>query len=254
MSDASEATLFPAERQEPSDPSPARERRKFRRKAILVKRMVLSELAKGNGSGQRQFYLHINDISDHGMKITTDIFIPEENLIRMKLLLEPPLEIDARVVWAREIGKGNYKMGLEFLGDSGHNSVEVPHLLEWVHTYEEKKRTYSLQAPVYCEILTEGTMKKFFPYVLSISPAAMEFTCDFPFPLTDEAVFSFSVHEKLSPVTVKGKILFQKDSTPPGGPDFLKKIYRVVVEFLEPPAVEKHLMEALDRRLIPRDE
>lgn len=59
---------------------PNEERRKFCRKAILMKRMLLSEMTGECDSPEKQFYLNINDISEDGMKITTDVFIPEDNL------------------------------------------------------------------------------------------------------------------------------------------------------------------------------
>jgi hypothetical protein len=97
---------------------PTAERRTIPREILPVKRTVLATISGMDGEEEQQLYLHINDISEKGMRITTDIFVPEDNRIRLRFLFDQPLEIEARTVWAKELGKGNYVMGLELFQDS----------------------------------------------------------------------------------------------------------------------------------------
>lgn len=221
---------------------PDKERRQVRRIAIAVMRTVLSEISGIGEMGEKQFYLYINDISEKGMRFTTDIFIPEENKVKLRLFLDSPLELDARTVWAKEIGKGNYVMGLEFTGDSEVNGRNIPRLINWARPPEDIRSLF-LHTSLNFEGLFRESKRKFFAHVIVINPEGIELTCDFPFPLAQEFSLTFTINEKIAPLTVNGKVVFQKEIISPGAVDCPIKIYKTWIEFVDPPSVERHIQE-----------
>jgi len=210
---------------------PAVERRTLPREKIPVKRMVLATLSGLQGDEEQQLYLHINDISEKGMRITTDIFVPEENSLRLRLLLDQPLEIDGRTVWARELGRGNYVMGIELFQDSELYQKNFGSLLEWACPTEEKQVHYLRRNILFDGWFHNGS-RKFFAHVVSLSPGGMEITCDFAFPIGESFTLTFKVEEREAPLTVTGKVIFQDAiGTLEVGP--CPALYRTWIEFVE---------------------
>ncbi len=222
------------------------ERRTLRRKAINVKKTVLCELAGQNDSEGKNLYFFINDISPGGMKITSDIFLPENNDVTMRFYLGSPLMVDARVVWASEFGKGNFHIGLEFIADSEANKKAVPKLLEWSQPYE-RKRSLKVHATHHFEADLIDSKKHFYAYIIVISPGGMEMTCESPLPEGQPCNLTFTLHNKLAPITVTCNVIAQREVPPLSGDDFLEKTFKIWLSFQESESVAVHLEDALEK-------
>jgi hypothetical protein len=222
------------------------ERRKLRRKFINVKKTVLCEMAGRGEEEGKNLYFHINDISPGGMKITSDVFLPEDNVITMKFYLDAPLELQSRVVWARECGKGNYQMGLEFVSDSEETEKAIRTMLDWAEPFRQK-RSLRIHATHHFELDLAGSRKHFYAYVIVISPGGMEITCGSPLPEGEPCNLTFTLHSKLAPVTVMSSVIAQREVPPLSDDDLLDKTFKIWISFVEGEPVAEHLEDALQK-------
>ncbi|MGV8120407.1 MAG: PilZ domain-containing protein [Candidatus Xenobiia bacterium LiM19] len=222
------------------------ERRTLRRKSIKVKKTVLCEMAGQNEGEGKNLYFYINDISPGGMKITSDIFLPEDNRLTLKFYLDSPLAVEARVVWARECGKGNYTIGLEFTGDSEDNKKAIQSLLDWAEPYE-RKRSLKIHATHHFEAALTDSKRQFYAYIIVISPGGMEITCGSTLPEGDLCTLTFTLHNKLAPVTVNSTVIAQREIPPLSDDDFLEKTFKIWLSFQESEPVAEHLEDALQK-------
>jgi len=222
------------------------ERRTLRRKSINVKKTVLCEMTGQNGSEGKNLYFYINDISSAGMKITSDLFIPEDNRVTLKFYLDSPLAVEGRVVWARECGKGNYHIGLEFTGDSEENKKAIQSLLSWAEPYQQK-RSLKIHATHHFEAGIADSTRQFYAYIIVISPGGMEITCGSALPEGELCTLTFTLHNKLAPVTVKSSVIAQREIPPLSDDDYLEKSFKIWLSFQESEPVAEHLEEALQK-------
>ncbi|MHC9541191.1 MAG: PilZ domain-containing protein [Vulcanimicrobiota bacterium] len=232
-----------------SSPQQQTERRKIRRKIIRTRKTVLTEITCEGHHEKRQCYISINDFSESGMRITSDVFIPENTIIELNLTLEQPVKLEGRVAWTKEFGQGNHMIGLEFSLDSEVNGMSIPLILEWIKPYEVR---HSLR-PCFTrhfEACFADTVIKFYGYILVISPGGMEIKCAHPLPEGKDFTVKFSLFEKLLPISIRGIILFQKEVQPLCELDFLQKSQKIWIEFLQPDLVYKHIQEAYARGML----
>lgn len=229
------------------------ERRKIRRRTFRTQKTVLAEITGEGSPEQLRTYIFINDLSENGMKMTTNVLIPENNHIRLGLSMENRIEVEGRVAWGREVGRGNYVMGIELSSDSELNRVGIPRLIEWALPFEQK-RSIRLSVTRSLDVQWEDGRKKSYAHFLMISPGGMEILHEAPFPEGRELTLTFSLTEKLPSITTCGRVLFQRKIPPLCDMDLIQDTHKIWISFQTPEIVQEHIQAAMDKGLIaPRE-
>ncbi|MFC2168356.1 PilZ domain-containing protein [Acidobacteriota bacterium] len=90
-------------------------------------------------SHQRIFYRLTKDISEHGMKIISDTFVPKGVIFRIRLCLKDPhriIRINGEVRWTRSLfADERFETGLKFV-DESLNDAKI--LKEYIENISEE--------------------------------------------------------------------------------------------------------------------
>ncbi|MDQ7824002.1 MAG: PilZ domain-containing protein [Candidatus Eremiobacteraeota bacterium] len=230
-----------------SDPGEQQhERRQIRRKLIKVRKTVLAEIFQAQDEERKKCYIYINDVSEGGLRITCDVFIPENTVIKLLITLEKQVALEGKVVWAKEFGSGNYTMGLELSQDRDDYRENVDFLFDWASPMEVK-RSFRPRATKHFELHTEEQVTKFYAHLLIISPGGMELIFRKPLPEDRDFSLTFALFEKGKPITTRARVIFQRELVPLCPLDYLEKTYKIWIEFFDTEAVFAHLEEAVSR-------
>lgn len=143
MEDESPAPEQPVPTTEPIPNDPER-RREYRLNKVLG--AVL-------GSGEEAFRarIFVINISRTGLKATHQVRVPESDDTHLQLFLnskEPPLDIQARVAWQKELTvSGMFEVGFEFLSMSGADRDRLHEFMEQETRKVEPSKPLDLSSP-----------------------------------------------------------------------------------------------------------
>jgi len=221
---------------------PIQERRKVKRSVLTSRNMVYSQIFQEGMEVPHTQYIYINDLSPEGMKVTADTVYPEKTKLKFILNLNEPIELEAIVIWSKEIGTKNYKIGLNFT-DSQMNQKGIPALLQWACSHFGKK-SFRINAPIQFRFECEGERRSFSAYVIVISPRGIEIKSDASFPENKKFKLTFTLNPSLKPISPHGIVLFQKSIKPLFEQEFLAEFYQVWIEFIDSDVVIKHIQDA----------
>lgn len=229
---------------EDSPTTESEDRRIAARIPLSSRNVILVETFAGE-EGPVNLYIYISNVSETGMRITSDLLLPIDLNLRMKFMLDRPIEAEARLNWFKEIGAKNFLMGLEFLKDSEINKSGVPALLKWAEPRYGKK-SIRINSKIFIETDFTNISNRFYTYMVVISEKGMEIRNNFPFPEEGEFALKFSLGRKSQGISTRGRVLFQREIRP-GQDDFkLASYHKIWVEFLEPERVRDHINETLE--------
>jgi hypothetical protein len=220
------------------------ERRVALRNVLIVRKMTLAEIIIGETGVPRIHYVYINDISETGIRISSDILFPQNKRIRIRLFLSSPVSIEVFLRWKKEIGIKNYVNGMEFEQFSAINKKGVCDLLRWAEPYFEKT-SFLINSTLFMETDLDEPFSKMYIYTLSISQGKMELMNNLALPEGREFELKFSLRHGIPAVTTRGQVIHQKEIAGEGASQEQAKNYNIWIEFLEPAPVKEHLMETL---------
>jgi len=224
------------------------ERRRVKRTLLKSRNVILVDIRIDENLPPSTHYVYINDLSEIGMRITTDADIPLEDTVRLTMMIGQPTPVDLHPVWKKEIGNKNIIIGLEFTDDSAVNEAGIPALLKWSQPFYGKK-SFRVNAPVFLETDFEESEKRFYAYVVVISPGGMEIMNEFPFPEKKNLELTFTLNKKVPPITAGARVLFQREITPLYQELKRSNNFKVWLEFLEPELVRQHLYDTQQRNV-----
>jgi len=222
------------------------ERRRVKRTLLKSRNVILVDIQIDPNLPPSTHYVYINDVSDLGMRITTDADIPLEGDITLTLMIGQPTPVELRPVWKKEIGDRNIIIGLEFMTDSAVNRDGIPVLMKWAQPFYGKK-SFRINAPVFLETDFEEGEKRFYAYVVVMSPGGMELMNEFPFPEAREFTLTFTLSKKVPPITTGARVLFQREITPLYRELKRSNNFKVWLEFFETELIRQHLLDTQKR-------
>lgn len=222
------------------------ERRRVKRTLLKSRNVILVDIRIDENLPPSTHYVYINDLSELGMRITTDADIPLEDTVRLTLMIGQPTPVDLHPIWKKEIGNKNIIIGLEFIDDSAVNEAGVPALLKWAQPFYGKK-SFRINAPIFLETDFEEAEKRFYAYVVVISPGGMEIMNEFPFPEGKDLTLTFTLNKKVPSITTGARVLFQREITPLYQELKRSNNFKVWLEFLEPELIKQHLHDTQQR-------
>ncbi|GEM_PF-937974 len=218
------------------------ERRRMKRTLLKSRNVILAEIIIDENLPSSTHYVYINDICELGMRITTDADIPLDGDVTLKLMIGQPTPVELHPIWKKEIGNKNIIIGLEFIVDSAINKDGVPGLLKWAQPFYGKKSS-RINAPVFLETDFEEGEKRFYAYVIVMSPGGMELMNEFSFPEDKDINLTFTLNKKVPPITTGARVLFQREITPLYRELKRSNNFKVWLEFFEPELIKQHLQD-----------
>ena len=93
-----------------SVPQSGDERRQAHRQALKLNKIFSAEITRGGETVQ--CYLYIIDISEGGIRITSDYSFPTDGPVRVKFKFDEPLEVNVKVVWSKTLEGGTNVYGM----------------------------------------------------------------------------------------------------------------------------------------------
>jgi hypothetical protein len=233
-----------ASSKEPASAPTGIERRVARRNVLIVRKMTLAEIIIGEAGVPRIHYVYINDLSETGIRISSDILFPQNKKIKIRLFLSSPVYIEAVLRWKKEIGVQNYVNGMEFDQSSEASRKGAADLIRWAEPYFEKT-SFLINSTLFMETDLDEPYSKMYIYTLSISQGRMELMNNLALPEGREFKLKFSLRHGIPAVTTRGQVIHQKEIRSESEIQEQAKNYNIWIEFLEPEPVKEHLMETL---------
>ncbi len=220
------------------------ERRIAVRKVLIVRKMTLAEIIIGDGGVPRIHYVYINDISETGIRVSSDILFSSEKKIRLKLFLTGPIAVEVSLRWKREIGINNYINGMEFIVDRPEQKAGVQKLITWAEPFFEQS-SFKLNHTLFIQTDLEKPLDGVYAYALSISPGRLEILSNTPFPENREFTVRFSLKQGLHPLETLAQVMHLMDTTPEELEGMEHRNYTIWLEFSDSTAVKGHLAEMM---------
>jgi len=220
------------------------ERRIAVRKVLIVRKMTLAEIVVGDSGVPRIHYVYINDISETGIRLSSDILFSPEKKIRLKLFLNKPITVEVCLRWKKEIGINNYVNGMEFVVDTPEQKAGLQKLITWAEPYFEKS-SFKLNHTLFLQTNLGKPLDGVYVYALSISPGRLEILSNTPLPENREFSVQFSLHQDLSPITTVAQVMHMVDTTPEELDSMEHRNYTIWLEFNDSTAVKEHLAEMM---------
>lgn len=186
------------------------ERRTEKRKAIQLNKIFSAEMHTQEEI--HPFFLYVVDMSESGMRITTDQPFPETASIPLKIQLDEPLEVTAQVVWQRTLVGGTNVIGMHFLVISPEDQEKVMKFMD-KYSPEGRRRSFRLNRVLAVEMLMENVSQKFYPLTIDLSSKGMKLTNDFAIPEGIEIPFKILLDFDKPPIEVVGKVSWQKPTS-----------------------------------------
>lgn len=154
--------------------------------------------------------LYILNISEGGLKISTDLPMPPGARMPIRLLLDEPFETEVEVVWRNDLPGGPSFIGLKFLSLSDGDLEKIHRFMER-YTREEEGRVSRLNKVLSVEMLVGGKQERFLPLILELSTSGMKIVHDTPLPTDEELDLRIVVEGPLLPVEARAKVVEQKE-------------------------------------------
>lgn len=182
------------------------ERRTDARKKIDLKRTFKAEVILDT---VQPCYVYIIDVSQGGMKIMTDLDIPEHRTFLMKLFLEETIELAVEIVWAKKMVGYMNVIGLRFVAMSSKAMAKIEAFIAQ-YSIDTTKRIVKLHKMLNMQIKKEEEWVNFYAFILNVSPNGLEFTTDYPLP-ENEFSLHFYLEQGQMPFEADVRVLFQRE-------------------------------------------
>lgn len=157
------------------------ERRSARRFAIQLNKITGAEVTR-RGQSPTSCYVYVVDISEGGLRITTDTVFDKAEQFGLHLQLNPPLDCTVEVVWNKHLTGGTWVYGVKFVDISDALREQTKTFME-SFSEEARRRTKSVSLNrVLCMQFPEVTHDKRI-YVLTsvLSSQGMQVTAEITF-------------------------------------------------------------------------
>lgn len=220
------------------------DRRYTRRHLLIVKKMTLAEIIFGDNGVPRIHYVFINDISETGIRLSSDIFFPYDKKIKLKLFLPHSIQLETHLVWKREIGIKDYMNGLEFIESSKINEKGKQELLNWAEPYFDKT-SFPINSTLFLETDLDEPLDKIYVFLLKISPQRLKFMSNNPFPEGNKFNIAFSLQKNIPSISTKAQVLFQKKHNVSEEAYTQPNNFTTWMELFDSDIVKNHLRETL---------
>jgi hypothetical protein len=162
--------------------SMADERRIAKRFAIQLNKITSAEVTRDGSGGPTPCYVYVADISEGGLRITTDTWFDRGEQFHLMLMLNPPLDGRVEVVWSKQLTGGTNVYGVKFVEMSEALKAQIAAFIE---SFSEASRRLSKSVSlnrVLCMQFPELTHDKRI-YVLTsvLGTDSMQVTAEIPF-------------------------------------------------------------------------
>ncbi len=188
------------------------DRRSIRRKSLSCNKVFAGEL--GEGDDILPFYAYIVDISEAGMRLTTDVFLPVNDPFHINIILDDNSELDSDVVvrWKREMLGGTVMAGIQFINMPQKTQGVVRNFMSR-HLADGKRKSFRLNRVLEVEINIEGQKDTVKTLTMDLSTQGMKITNEYALP--EDKIINLRVHLEFEkkPVNIQARVRWQKETT-----------------------------------------
>lgn len=183
------------------------ERRTEERKKISLKKPFLAEIHLDQ---VRKTYIYIVDVSHGGMKIVTDLTIPEDQTFTLKLNMKEPATFVVKSIWQRQILGYMNAVGIKFMELSPEARAIVDSIVN-KFAIDISRSICSPRKMMDFQIQQDGQWQTFYAYVINLSLEGLEYTTDFILPINEEFHLKAFFIQAEAPLEMAGRIASEKD-------------------------------------------
>jgi c-di-GMP-binding flagellar brake protein YcgR len=201
------------EEEPPPQPAPEaaeEERRQQFRHPIMVKKIFAAELFPETPNPVHCF-VRIQDLSEGGMRIHSDVALPLDEPIPLKLYLDEPTELTVKVVWHRQLYGGMNIFGLQFLVVSPADRDKIDRFID-AYSWEKRRESYRLNRILVVEMEDEEQETRLPVFTLNLSATGMCVLHSSPVFREGEVPFRILTSPGAQPIHVRGRVVWQKEN------------------------------------------
>lgn len=187
-------------------------RRTIRRKSLSCNKVFAGQV--GEGEDILPFYAYIVDISEAGMRLTTDVYLPINDPFHMSLVLDDSSVLDTDVVvrWKREMLGGTCMVGIQFINIPAESLAVVKNFMER-HLADGKRKSFRLNRVLEVEINIEGQKDQVKTLTMDLSTQGMKITNEYSLPEDKIINLRLSLEFETKPVNIRARVRWQKETT-----------------------------------------
>lgn len=154
------------------------ERRRHPRKPVKLNRMFTAEVHIGDQT--KRCYLHVHDISQSGMRLSTQLHLPAGIPLRVRFFFHEHLELPVQVMWQRE-GENGQMLGIQFMDVTPETEEAIARLMDRLTGQgREQRRTMRLDHSMRVEVEVNGVRTPLTCTTLEVSRGGMRISADVP--------------------------------------------------------------------------
>lgn len=112
------------------------ERRESKRFAVHLNKITTAEVTL-DANPPTPCYVYVADISEGGLRITTDAWYDRAQRFGLRLQLDHPLQVTVEVIWSKQLAGGTNVYGLQFVDVTDEQSAQV---LTFIDSYSQEAR------------------------------------------------------------------------------------------------------------------
>lgn len=191
----------------------ANERRESKRFTIQLNKITGAEVTLRGGS-PTPCYVYVADISEGGLRITSDTWFDREQRFGLHLQLNPPLGGEVEVVWNKQLQGGTNVYGLKFVDVNEELQKQID---DFIHSFSFEARRDAVSARlnrVICMQLPEVAQdQRLYVFTSMLSVQGMQITVEMPLEVDQTYDFLLFLEVEEPPVVVRAKAVSLKPAT-----------------------------------------
>lgn len=188
------------------------ERRAHPRKSVRVNKVFSAELMlHGNEKNPFKCRLYVADVSEGGLKITSDFPFERGISFSATLLANTPFSFKAEIAWSRELGAGMQALGLRFTEINEKNKKILDEFIDY-YTAKEKSKVYRLNKVIPMRIhYGTNAPEPYYILTLEISLTGMKISHETRLPENEKIFFRIYLDPHSKPLDVCTRVASQKE-------------------------------------------
>jgi hypothetical protein len=186
------------------------ERRQTFRHALKLNKIFSAEIHRNGES--LPCYLCIIDISEGGIRITSDYSFPKDESVPVHFKLDEPLDVNVKVIWSKMLEGGTNVYGMQFTDLNDTSNGQIKRVMEH-YSPEFRRKNFKLNRVIYIEFLETNVAGRQYTFALDLNAKGMRVINEARFE--PETVVKCRLYLDLDrpPVDVTGRVLSVKGAT-----------------------------------------
>ncbi|MDQ7825189.1 MAG: PilZ domain-containing protein [Candidatus Eremiobacteraeota bacterium] len=183
------------------------ERRKEDRKKIILNKTFLAEI---HADRVIKGYIYVIDISNQGLKVITDIDLPDDRPFLMKLFIPEPVELTSEVIWQKKVLGYMNAVGLRVIVQEKLTRENIEQFMT-KYSIDTSQKIIHPNRQLSFQCKKDGRWESFYAFLLTISLEGMEITTDYLLPSGEALILRCDLEAGRPPLEEKVTYEFRGD-------------------------------------------